>query len=227
MDVLKYNLVEKAPCEKVKSWARQHERDVCIYINGDGRLVINAMFSDGKSMWISTDTYASDVDINAEIIKVIQNTMEAPNYEWYAADCNAVYTNIKLSVTRRSEAVCLTVLLRQTEYRDIDGEWQNYTDNTSYRIAEAVYKYMEDARNKNSNFELQLRTLAELEEKLNGFSTDAAGWHYNFSKIEPALKEIEKCQFMKISTELKVRCKYNELSNRARRIYNEYQSLAR
>lgn len=227
MDVLQYNLVEKVPCEKVKYWAKQHERDVVFYLDSKGRTVIDAMFGDGKSMWISTGTKASDVDINTEIIKVIKATMEEPNSEWYAVEGSKLYTVIKLGVERRGDAAGVKVLLRENQYCDISGQWHNYSVDTPRDIALSLEAFMDrvDAANKNPG--RVLHKLESVGKELYDFNTGVQGWHYHYSEIQPVVSEIESLIHLKISSDERIRSKYTELLNYAGKLYNDYQSLSR
>lgn len=227
MDVLKYNLIEKAPCEKVKFWAKQHERDICFYLNSDGNVIINAMFGDGKSMWLSTETKETDIDVNTEIIKTIQATMDMPNSEWYAVECSKIYEAIRLNVSRRIAAAKLQVYLREDKYRDIFGTWHDYSENTAKDIAKSLSLFMGKVKEANVNPTYYLSILEDLKLKIYGFSTKEIGWHLNYSKVKPDIDRLENLQYLKICSDINVRNKYKDLENYANKLYNECQTLSR
>jgi len=79
--------------------------------------------------------------------------------------------------------------------------------------------------------ECEIRRSRELllgyKESLSKFSTKETGWHYNYHKISPVIKDIEKLQYLKVSPGRELRYLYTELESTAKNIYNSYQSAAR
>lgn len=223
MDVTKYNQVELGEYLRPKSWAKQRERKIYCFVEETGRIFINAEFSDGKSMWVSTETKAADIEINAAIFDLIKNTMEESPSEWYATTFTNVRTAIKLGADRVAKACSLEAYFEEEKYMDFAGVWHEYTSDTARNLAMQIFgMFAED----HADVSREKVKLLEIKDKLDSFSLEGS-WQYNYGSISPYITELKKYKYLKINSNVLVRNLYMELEKRAEHLYNEYQSRVR
>jgi len=125
-DVTQYNLIERGEYSKPKYRTRQKERNIYCYVESTGQVIINAEFSNGKSMWVSTGTKAGDLEENTAVFELILKTMEEEPSVWYAADFVSVRTSIKLGADRLAKACMLDAYFREDKFMDFAGVWAEY-----------------------------------------------------------------------------------------------------
>lgn len=222
-NVTKYNKIELGEYMKPKYWAKQRERNIYCYVEDTGSVFINAEFSDGKSMWVSTETKATDIDINSSVFELIRKTMDEAPAEWYASSFVSVRTAVRLSADRIAKACSLEAFYREDKYMDFAGVWREYTDDTADILAKQIAGTFFGS---NSDMGGEQQKLLEIKRRLDSFSTEG-NWQYNYSSISPYISEIKKYRYLKISPNAQIRSLYTELEKRAEHLYNEYQSRVR
>lgn len=223
MDILSYNKVELAPCHPPKYWAKQKERVIHCYIMLDGTLVIDAQFSDGKTMWFSNETKASDIDINKNIFSLIFDTMNEPASTWYAADNKEVRLASKLSLDKLEKAAYVYANFLEEKFKDFSDEWHTYSTLTSSILANQIsvlYLKGRDAGIK------MMPLVDQLAKELYSFNKEG-NWHYDYGKIKPVINDIRKMAYLKLSPEADIRDKYSAMLDYSYRLYNEYMSKVR
>lgn len=84
LDVTSLNLVEKAEYVKCKSFAKEGERLINIFVSPLGRLYTDCEMTDGSCLWYSV-TKASETTVTKAILDVLMNTTKEANREWYTS----------------------------------------------------------------------------------------------------------------------------------------------
>lgn len=223
MDVAKYNLVEKGEYAKPKFWAKKRERNIYCYVEDTGNLTINAEFSDGKSMWVSVDTKATDLETNTAIFELILQTMDEDPSVWYASEFISVRTAIRLGADKIARACKLEAYLRGDSYIDFAGVSSSYTKDTPKKLAMQIFGMFNEDHTDVGSIE---KRLLEIKQNLSSFST-TGNWQYNYNSISPYISELKEYKYLKIHANAKVRNLYFELEKEAEHLYNEYQRLVR